>query len=75
MEGAEWSLKKFFLLTVYDLRYQCHEIYNVMEKIFFLTDGMAEWQTRLASMPNLVQESGFDSRVDQVANGPPLLRR
>ena len=29
MEGAEWSLKKFFLFTVYNLRCQCHKIHNI----------------------------------------------
>ena len=34
IEGAEWSLKKFFQFTVYDLRY--HKMYNVMKKNFVL---------------------------------------
>ena len=36
------------------------------KRILFLTGGMAEWQTRLASMANLVQETGFNSHVDQI---------
>ena len=35
MEGAERS-QKIHLVTVYDLRCQCHKIYNVMKKDFVL---------------------------------------
>ena len=36
------------------------------KRILVLTDWIAEMQMRLASMPNLVRESWFDSRVHEI---------
>ena len=44
------------------------------KKILFLTDGMAEWQTRLTLMSNLVREIGFGSCVDQIQHKLSMAR-
>ena len=74
MESNKWSLS-----SVYDLRCQCHKIYNVMKKHFVLDrlDG------RVAHASGFKGESSAEdgvrfprrSNLTQVANGPPLLRR
>ena len=77
MEGADWSLKKFFSFTFYDQR--CHKIYNVMKEDFILDRR----NSRVADASGVIGKSCAGDRVrflcgsnlTQVANGPPLLRR
>ena len=80
MEGANRVSKNSFslLLSVYDLRCQCHKIYNVMKK-----DSVLDWRDG-----RVADASGFNcefcagdrvrfshqSNLILIANGPPLLR-
>ena len=66
IEGADGVLKKSFslLFMIYDVNVIKYTM--SWKRILFLTGGMSEWQTRPASMANLVRETGFGSHVNQI---------
>ena len=76
MEGAKWSLKKFFYI-VYDL--QCDKIYHVIKKDFVLDrrDGLVADASVFRGESCAGDRVRFSRRsnLSQVANGPSLLRR
>ena len=76
MGGAVWSLKNSFS-AVYDLRCQCHKIYNVMKEDFVLhwRNGRVADTFSFNGEYCVVDRVRFlrQSNLTQVTNGSPLL--